>query len=236
MAEVKKTNLITKGKTKEIRKASDGLVYVCSLDKTAASNKITCNVLELLERAGIKTHYIKMFDATSFLARELYIIPLIFSVRRCATDDYLARNPEIPHGAIFKDFVFEIFEKNGTDHNPMLGFDFKADKLYRYDHEKPLDIGLICKEAISKSRFADMNLDKMSGLAMQCAATFKILEDYWYRLGGTLLYVNMEFGVDVETGETLLGCINNSSWRLQFDGEDKTPTEIARLTDKFDTL
>jgi phosphoribosylaminoimidazole-succinocarboxamide synthase len=269
MVEFKEASLIAKGKTKEIREASESLVYVCSMDnitagdgaknnviagKAEAANKTTCNVFELLERAGVKTHYIRLENKSTFLARKLDMIPMEFVVRRIATGSYIKRNPEISEGTVFQNPIFEIFEKDDLNHDPMLALDFVADTLYRYDSKKPEAEALIKEESISISRFADMKFNTIAEIAFQSVAIFRIIEEWWNNLGGTLYDFKIEFGVDVETGEILLGdVIDNDSWRLRFSGETKDKqsyrdgtkslvdiakdyAEVAALTDKFDTF
>lgn len=243
-------NVIREGKTKIIGLADENKVYIQSKDDITArdreikevmsgnavtANKTACNVFELLESRGIKTHYIHKVDDITFLARELIMIPLKFVVRRIATGNYLKRNPEVKEGENFKTLVFEVFEKDDANHNPMLHFDFKADTLYRYDAEKSGDDALINEELISSSQFSDISFEQMIEINYISNQIFIILEETWKELGGgTLFDFTIEFGIDSETGELLLGdVVNNNSWCIRFNGIQKDYDEIASLTDKF---
>lgn len=269
MAEIRTAQVIASGKTKEIREASEHQVYVCSLDnitagdgarkdtifgKAESANRTTCNVFDLLKRAGFKTSYLGLVNGTSFLARKLNMIPLECVVRRIATGSYLKRNPQIAEGKIFETPIFEVFEKDDAHHDPMLSFNFEDGLLRRYDPKLPKIDALFRMEPISDSRFNYITADTLEFLEAQSIAIFETLEERWKCLGGTLFDFKIEFGFDTETNEILLGdVIDSDSWRLRFDGEAKDKqayrdgtkpladiakdyAEVAKLTDKFDSF
>src|SRR5579884_1815800 len=101
---------VKEGKTKIIIDAGKGEVIIQSKDditagdgakhdllegKAAASTQTTCNVFELLEASGIKTHFVGRETDSSFRARNVRMIPLELVVRRYATGSYLKRNPHV---------------------------------------------------------------------------------------------------------------------------------------------
>lgn len=68
--------------------------------KAKYSNTTTCGVFELLNRAGIPTHYIKQIGDTEFLALKCSMIPLEVVARRYALGSYLKRHPEFARPSV----------------------------------------------------------------------------------------------------------------------------------------
>jgi len=97
MAVIGDTMTLAEGKTKIVEQASNGEVLVRSKDditagdgarrdvldgKAAASTRTTCNIFELLERNGVRTHFVERVDDVTFRARHVEMIPLELVARR----------------------------------------------------------------------------------------------------------------------------------------------------------
>ena len=268
MVGLEDAKIIASGKTKIIKDAGGGKVYVCNKDDITAgdgekrdnikgkgetSTRITSNVFELLEKNGIETHYICKQDPTTFLAKNLTMIPLEFVVRRVATGSYLERNREVADGTIFEDLVFEIFEKDDKNHDPLIIFDFKKDTFERHNPKLPKNNDSANWGFISTSRFQNINHLLMKRLKSESLKIFTILEDKWKEFEGTLFDLKIEFGVHRLTNKIMLGdVIDSDSWRLRFNGEAKDKqayrdgtksladivkdfAEVADMTDGFNS-
>lgn len=215
-----------------------------------AQNNITCNVFDLLERAGFRTYYLGRIDEMNFSTKKVDMIPLKFTVSRIANNIYTKRHPEVANGTTLKDLAWEVIEKGGPYCGLSLVFHFCTDILFRYDSDNKQ----VTEEFISRSDHANMRYGKLTELVSRSEEIFKVLEDRWRQLNSTLLYLEIEFGVDTLTGETIVcGRIDNNSWRLRLengiankppraDGA-KTLTDISvdlrlisQLTDKFDSF
>ncbi|HEX7168480.1 MAG TPA: phosphoribosylaminoimidazolesuccinocarboxamide synthase [Acidimicrobiales bacterium] len=140
-------HLLTEGKTKIVEDAGNGEVLIRSKDditasdgakhdvlvgKAAASTRTTGNIFRLLERSGIPTHFVDRVDDVTFRARNVQMIPLELVARRYATGGIMDRLPQLRDGTVFEELVFEMFEKDDANHDPLLQFDFEAGVLRRY--------------------------------------------------------------------------------------------------------
>ena len=275
MALIGGTMMLTEGKTKIVEDAGNGEVLVRSKDditaadgarrdvlpgKAAASTRTTSNIFQLLERNGVRTHFVDRVDDVTFRARNVEMIPLELVARRYASGSVRDRFPDLPDGAVFEELVFEIFEKDDANHDPLLDFDFKAGILRRHvPNTKAAEaIGpdakagdLITEEPLAASRYADVSPELLASLRSFTVAAFEVIEEAWKRHGGVYIDFKIECGFDRETGDLLVAdVIDSDSGRLRFgdvdmskqsyrDGTATLPEikkkfdEVAALTDRF---
>lgn len=275
MALIGDTQMLAEGKTKIVEAAGNGEVLVRSKDditaddgakhdvldgKAAASTRTTCNIFQLLERNGVRTHFVDRVDDVTFRARDVEMIPLELVARRYATGSVRDRLPDLPDGAVFEELVFEIFEKDDANHDPLLEFDFDAGVLRRHVPNKKAaeaigpDVGagaLLTEEPLGTSRFADVSAELIERLRRRTVSVFEVIEEAWRQQGGTYVDVKIECGFDRETGDLLVAdVIDSDSGRLRFgdvdmskqsyrDGTATLPEirkkfdEVAALTDRF---
>ena len=262
------------GKTKIIIDAGNGTVLIRSKDeitasdgakhdviegKAASSTTTTCNIFRLLNNNRVPTHFVERLDAVTFRARKVEMIPLELVARRIATGSFLDRNADIADGTVFADLVFEVFEKDDANHDPLLEFDFARDVLRRFvpNTKAALQLGdvhagdLIGEEMLSHSRYATVTPELLEQLRDLTVRTFEVVEHAWARLGGTYFDFKIECGFDHETGALLVAdVIDSDSGRLRFgdkdmskqayrDGSQSLPDikknfdEVAELTKQF---
>jgi phosphoribosylaminoimidazole-succinocarboxamide synthase len=267
--------VVAEGKTKIVEDAGNGEVFVRSKDditagdgtkhdvlngKGAASTRTTGNVFRLLERHGIPTHFVNRVDDVTFRARDVKMIPLELVGRRYATGSFRDRFPDLADGAVLDELVFEIFEKDDAQHDPLLEFDFEAGVLRRYvpNNNAAQAIGpavkagdLISEEPLSDGRYADVSPELIARLGSLTASAFKVIENAWKQQGGVYVDFKIECGFDRETGDLLVAdVIDSDSGRLRFgdvdmskqsyrDGTATLPEvkkkfeEVAARTDRF---
>jgi phosphoribosylaminoimidazole-succinocarboxamide synthase len=267
--------VVAEGKTKIVEDAGDGEVLVRSKDditagdgarhdvltgKAAASTRTTTNVFQLLERNGVPTHFVGPVDEVTFRARDVAMIPLELVARRYATGSFRDRFPNVADGAVLDGLVFEIFEKDDAQHDPLLEFDFDAGTVRRrVPNTKAAEAlgpdvragDLISEETLEESRYADVSPDLLARLESRTASAFEVIEKAWRRQGGVYIDVKIECGFDRETGELLVAdVIDSDSGRLRFgevdmskqsyrDGTATLPElkkkfdDVAALTDRF---
>jgi RNA polymerase sigma factor (sigma-70 family) len=262
------------GKTKVITDAGDGTVLIRSKDditagdgakrdviegKAASSTTTTCNIFRLLTSNGVPTHFVERLDDVSFRARKVEMIPLELVARRIATGSFLDRNADVAEGTVFAALVFEVFEKDDANHDPLLEFDFARGLLRRFvpNTMAARELGdvragdLISEEALSRSRYATVTAEVLARLRDLTVRTFEIVERAWAALGGTYFDFKIECGFDRETGALLVAdVIDSDSGRLRFgdrdmskqayrDGSQSLPDikknfdEVAELTQQF---
>lgn len=267
--------VVAEGKTKIVEDAGNGEVFVRSKDditagdgakhdlldgKAAASTRTTGNVFRLLERNGVPTHFVNRVDDVTFRARDVKMIPLELVARRYATGSFRDRFPDLADGAVLEELVFEIFEKDDANHDPLLEFDFDAGVLRRHvpnnkaaeaigPHVKAGD--LISEEPLGESRYADVSPELIAHLRSHTSSGFEVIEEAWKQQGGVYVDFKIECGFDRETGELLVAdVIDSDSGRLRFgeidmskqsyrDGTATLPEikkkfdEVAAFTDRF---
>jgi phosphoribosylaminoimidazole-succinocarboxamide synthase len=275
MALIGDTMMMAEGKTKIVEEAGNGEVLVRSKDditagdgakhdvldgKAAASTRTTCNIFQLLERNGVRTHFVDRVDDVTFRARNVEMIPLELVARRYASGSFRDRFPNLPDGAVFEELMFEIFEKDDANHDPLLDFDFEAGVLRRHVPNKKAAeaIGpdakagdLITEEPLGESRYADVSPELIASLRSRTVSAFEVIEEAWKRHGGVYIDFKIECGFDRETGDLLVAdVIDSDSGRLRFgdvdmskqsyrDGTATLPEikkkfdEVAALTDRF---
>lgn len=269
------TTMITEGKTKIVEEAGNGEVLVRSKDditagdgakhdvldgKAAASTRTTSNIFRLLERNGVRTHFVDRVDDVTFRARHVQMIPLELVARRYASGSLRDRFPELPEGEPFAEPMFEIFEKDDANHDPLLDFDFEAGVLRRQvpNNKAAEAIGpdakagdLMGEEPLGESRYADVTPQLIGSLRSLTLAAFEVIEEAWNQQGGVYIDFKIECGFDRETGDLLVAdVIDSDSGRLRFgevdmskqsyrDGTATLPEirkkfdEVAALTDRF---
>jgi phosphoribosylaminoimidazole-succinocarboxamide synthase len=264
---------IDEGKTKIIIDAGDGTVLIRSKDditagdgakrdvidgKAAASTTTTCNIFDLLNRHRVPTHFLEQVDEVTFRARRVEMIPLELVARRIATGSFLDRNGDIADGTVLADLVFEVFEKDDANHDPLLQFDFAGDTLRRLvpNTKAAMQLGVhagdvISQEPLSESRYATVTSELLEQLRELTLRTFEIVEQAWAGLGGTYFDFKIECGFDHDDGTLLVAdVIDSDSGRLRFgdkdmskqayrDGSQSLPDikknfdEVAELTKQF---
>ncbi len=264
---------IDEGKTKIIIDAGENTVLIRSKDditaadglkrdvidgKAASSTTTTCNIFQLLNAHRVPTHFLEQLDAITFRARRVEMIPLELVARRIAAGSFLDRNADIPDGTVFADLVFEVFEKDDANHDPLLAFDFEGDTLRRLvpNTMAAIQLGvhagdLISQEPLSHSRYSTVTSELLEQLRELTLRTFEIVEEAWAGLGGTYFDFKIECGFDHEDGALLVAdVIDSDSGRLRFgdrdmskqayrDGSQSLPDikknfdEVAELTKRF---
>ncbi len=242
--EKEKLMQMIEGKTKVILDAGDGTVLVRSKDditagdgakhdviagKGAASTTSTSNIFQLLTAHSVPNHFVEQIDPITFRARKVEMIPIELVARRVATGSYVDRNADVIEGTWLSELVFEVFEKDDENHDPLLEFDFQRDVVRRYvantraaqtlTNVRAGD--LIREETLSQSRFASISPELLDRLRELTIRSFEIVEHAWAMLGGTFWDVKIECGVDVETRELLVAdVIDSDSGRLRFGDKD----------------
>lgn len=171
--------------------------------KSAISNATTCKVFELLNSAGIKTHYIRQYGEKAFIAKNCAMVPIEWVTRRIATGSFLRRYTGVKEGYRFYPVKGETFFKDDANHDP------------QWTEEQLIDAQL-------KVGNITIGRDEVDIMVRTSVVVFEILEKAWSSLGCALVDMKVEYGVDVTTGEILLAdVIDSDSWRLWPSGDKR---------------
>lgn len=198
--------LLAEGKTKQIYgyPGDDTLAYMVSKDQITAgdgarrnelvgkarwSTITTANVFQLLNDAGIPTHFVRQIDDVALLVRRCAMLPIEHVQRRLATGSYLRRHPEVSEGTRFEPVLIETFLKDDARHDPQIW---------------PQDI-------IKSGLATQQEILVMAELGQR---VFETLERAWASVDVTLVDLKIEFGRDAAGDLLVADVIDNDSWRL----------------------
>jgi phosphoribosylaminoimidazole-succinocarboxamide synthase len=150
--------------------AFDGQKKDTLAEKGCLNAGVSIFFFALLEKNGIKTHYIRKIDENSLLARNLTMVPLEVIVRNIAAGS-MVKNYPIEKGTPLDPPVIVIDFKDDTHHDPMLNDDL----IYALKLSTPEE------------------LCEMKRVALQVNS---VLRDYLGEKGIDLVDFKLEFGKD----------------------------------------
>jgi len=93
-------------------------------DKGVMNNAITSVIFEMLEKAGVKTHFIEKLNDREQLCKKVEIVPLEVIVRNVAAGS-MAKRLGLEEGFALKTTVFELSYKDDSLGDPLIN-DFHA--------------------------------------------------------------------------------------------------------------
>ncbi|MDR1835128.1 MAG: phosphoribosylaminoimidazolesuccinocarboxamide synthase, partial [Fusobacteriaceae bacterium] len=88
-------------------------------DKGVMNNTITAVLFEMLEKNGVKTHFVKKLDQRDQLCQKVKIFPLEVIVRNIIAGS-MAKRVGIEEGTIPPNIIFEICYKNDALGDPLI--------------------------------------------------------------------------------------------------------------------
>jgi phosphoribosylaminoimidazole-succinocarboxamide synthase len=88
-------------------------------DKGVMNNKIAAGLFELLEKAGVPTHYVARLNDRDMLCKKVKIIPLEVIIRNVAAGS-MAKRLGLAEGSPLKTAVFELSYKDDALGDPLI--------------------------------------------------------------------------------------------------------------------
>ncbi|MGC9358932.1 MAG: phosphoribosylaminoimidazolesuccinocarboxamide synthase [Anaerolineae bacterium] len=174
--------------------AGDGARRNVLPGKGAAACETTSNVFEVLNGAGIATHYVDKVGDVVNIVRRCEMIPLEVVMRRVATGSYIRRHPEVEEGTRFDPVLVEFFYKDDEAHDPLV-----TDKqIAEMDVATPAEI------------------EAMRSVGRE---VFEVLEAKWAEQDVVLVDCKIEFGRTDEGALLVADVIDNDSWRIWPGGD-----------------
>ena len=102
--------------------AGNGRMVEYPKDKGATCCLISALLFELMEKRGIKTHYIDCPSLNTLLCKKLTIIPVEVIVRNIAAGS-IVKNTNITEGTLIQPPIVEYFLKDDARDDPLLTYD-----------------------------------------------------------------------------------------------------------------
>jgi len=146
-------------------------------DKGIMNNKMTAFFFELLEKQGIKTHYVSMPSEREMLVKKLDMIPLEVVMRNVAAGS-LAERLGLEEGTVLSKPIVELYYKSDKLGDPML------------NHYHIQAVGLATPEEVAKVEELGLKVNS-------------ILKDFLKEKKVDLIDFKLEFGR--YKGEVVLG-------------------------------
>ena len=181
---MEKTVQLYEGKAKKVYACDDeGLVIVSYKDdataldglkkgtisgKGAINNRMTNLLMQLLEKAGIPTHFVKELSATETAVKKVSIVPLEVIIRNAAAGHFSQRYG-VEEGIVFDAPTIEFSYKNDELHDPLLN-EYHA-----------LALKLATKDEIELIKKLSFKVND-------------VLKEYFLKLGVKLIDFKLEFG------------------------------------------
>lgn len=181
---MKKTEQLYEGKAKKVYATDDDSIVIVSykddataLDglkkgtiagKGAVNNRMSNYLMRLLEKEGVKTHYVQELNERETAVKKVKIVPLEVIVRNVSAGSF-AKRYGVKEGIVFDEPTFEFSYKNDDLHDPLL------------NESHALALKLATKEEIAEIKAMAL---KVNG----------VLKAYFLTLGVKLIDFKLEFG------------------------------------------
>ena len=201
---MKKLEQIYEGKAKKVYKTDDPELYIVDYkdDATAfnglkkgtiagkgiINNQMSNRLMQMIERKGVPTHFVKELSERETLVKKVSIVPLEVIVRNIAAGSFSKRYG-VDEGMVFEEPVIEYSYKN----------DALGDPLLNTDHALALKVATRAEIDTIKSYALKVN---------------SILKAFWAECGVTLVDFKLEFGKTADGSVILADEISPDTCRL----------------------
>ncbi len=181
---MEKTNQLYEGKAKKVFATNDeNLVIVSYKDdatafdglkkgtisgKGAVNNRMSNYLMQLLEKEGVKTHFVEELSDRETVVKKVEIVPLEVIIRNISAGSF-AKRYGVDEGIVFEEPTIEFSYKNDDLHDPLI------------NSYHALALGLASKEEI----------DTIKAMAFKVN---DVLKKYFLSLNVKLVDFKLEFG------------------------------------------
>ena len=148
--------------------ALDGLKKGTIAGKGAINNRMSNFLMQLLEKEGVPTHFVKELNDRETVVKKVSIVPLEVIVRNVSAGHF-AQRYGVEEGIVFDEPTFEFSYKNDDLHDPLL------------NDSHALALKLATKEEIDAIRAMALKVNK-------------VLKAFFLSLNVRLIDFKLEFG------------------------------------------
>ena len=156
--------------------------------KGILNNKISTIIFEMLNKNGIKTHFIKSLSEREMLVKKVEILPLEVIIRNITAGSFCKR-VGMEEGIVLDEPIFELSYKNDDYNDPMIN----------EDHAVAMKLA---------------NRDELKYLKEETLKINKLLKDFFLKLNLKLVDFKIEFGKDADGNIILADEISPDTCRL----------------------
>ena len=201
---MQKLEQIYEGKAKKVYKTDNPELYIVDYkdDATAfnglkkgtiagkgiINNQMSNRLMQIIERKGVPTHFVRELSERETLVKKVSIVPLEVIVRNIAAGSFSKRYG-VDEGMVFEEPVIEFSYKN----------DALGDPLLNTDHALALKVATRAEIDTIKSYALKVN---------------SILKAFWAECGVTLVDFKLEFGKTADGSVILADEISPDTCRL----------------------
>ncbi|MBQ7128898.1 MAG: phosphoribosylaminoimidazolesuccinocarboxamide synthase [Clostridia bacterium] len=157
--------------------AFDGTKKGTIVGKGVVNNKMSNFLMQILEKQGVKTHYIEELNDRETVVKKVEIVPLEVIIRNISAGSF-ARNYGVEEGIVFDKPTIEFSYKNDDLHDPLI------------NSYHAIALKLATKEEIEQIKTMAFKVND-------------VLKDYFLGLGVKLVDFKLEFGRTAD-GEIVL--------------------------------
>lgn len=148
--------------------ALDGLKKGTIAGKGAINNRMSNYLMQILEKKGVKTHFVEELNDNETVVKKVSIVPLEVIIRNISAGSF-AKRFGVEEGIVFEEPTIEFSYKNDDLHDPLM------------NSYHALALGIATKEEI----------DTIKAMAF---TVNEVLKEYFIGLGVKLVDFKLEFG------------------------------------------
>lgn len=148
--------------------AFDGLKKGTIVGKGAINNRMSNYLMQILEKKGIKTHFVEELNDNETVVKKVSIVPLEVIIRNISAGSF-AKRFGVEEGIVFAEPTIEFSYKNDDLHDPLM------------NSYHAIALGIATKEEI----------DLIKSMAF---TVNEVLKEYFIGLGVKLVDFKLEFG------------------------------------------
>ena len=157
--------------------ALDGLKKGTIAGKGAINNRMSNYLMQLLEKQGVKTHFVEELNDRETVVKKVSIVPLEVIVRNISAGSF-AKRYGVPEGIVFEEPTIEFSYKNDELHDPLIN----------------------SSHALAHSLATKAEIEKIKDYAFRVN---DVLKEYFLSIGVKLVDFKLEFG-RLEDGTVIL--------------------------------
>lgn len=148
--------------------ALDGLKKGTIVGKGAINNRMSNYLMQVLEKKGVRTHFVEELNDNETVVKKVSIVPLEVIIRNISAGSF-AKRFGVEEGIVFQEPTIEFSYKNDELHDPLM------------NSYHALALGVATKEEIDTIKSMAFTINE-------------VLKEYFKGLGVKLVDFKLEFG------------------------------------------